>query len=64
MPLMMKTNSSIRCLDCKAEVSVIVLKLMLSNLGRDKTYQCVIKTQPHENPNRPFQTVLTSNDQY
>ena len=30
-----KTN--VRCLDCNAEVSAKVLRLMMSTLGRDKT---------------------------
>ena len=38
MPLMM-TNTSVRCLDCDAEVtcSAKVLSLMMSTLGRDET---------------------------
>ena len=32
-----KKTTSVRCLDCKAEVSAKVLRLMMSTLGRDET---------------------------
>ena len=32
-----KKKTSVRCLDCKAEVSAKVLRLMMSTLGRDET---------------------------
>ena len=31
-------NTSVRCLDCNAEVSVKVLKFMMSTFGRDETF--------------------------
>ena len=75
-----KKNISVRCLDCNAEVSAKLLRLMFSTLGRDEEvhfflslkyeyqnlaqYMSVTKTQPLEKSNRPLQLVLTSNDQY
>ena len=32
-----KKTTSVRCLDCNAEVSAKVLRLMVSTLGRDET---------------------------
>ena len=32
-----KKKTSVRCLDCNAEVSAIVLRLIMSTLGRDET---------------------------
>ena len=34
---MMKKTTSVRCLDCNADVSAIVLRLIMSTLGRDET---------------------------
>ena len=31
-----KKNTSVRCLDCNAEVSAKLLRLMISTLGRDE----------------------------
>ena len=36
MPFMIKKNTSVRCLDCNAEVSAKLLRLMISTLGRDE----------------------------
>ena len=36
MPLMIKKNTSVRCLDCNAEVSAKLLRLMISTHGRDE----------------------------
>ena len=38
MPFMIK-NTSVRCLDCNAEVSAKLLRLMISTLGRDEEVQ-------------------------
>ena len=32
-----KKKTSVRCLDCNAEVSAIVLRLIMNTLGRDET---------------------------
>ena len=79
MPLMIK-STSIRCLDCNAEVSAEMLRLMKSTFGRDeqvffsfllnmntKTWHNIsvhYKNPTIKNMNRPLQPVLTSNDQY
>ena len=79
MPFMIK-NTSVRCLDCNAEVSAKLLRLMISTLGRDEEvqfflslkyeyqnlaqYMSITKIPPLEKSNRPLQLVLTSNDQY
>ena len=69
--LNIKKNPSVRCLDCNAEGSAEVLRLMMSTLvffslkyEYQNLAQYIRPSQTPENSNRPLQPVLTSNDQY
>ena len=53
MPFMIK-NTSVRCLDCNAEVSTKLLRLMTSTLGRDEEVQffsCLLNMNTKTWPN-------------
>ena len=44
MPFMIKKNTSVRCLDCNAEVrlSAKLLRLMINTLGRDEEFHFIL----------------------
>ena len=57
-----KKNTSVRCLDCSAEVSAKLLRLMISTFGRDeivhfmntKTWPNIMSSQKHNHLKIPI----------